>query len=43
MSYDWGRGEVHIVLVGKPARRKPHERPRCIWENNIKKDLKDFI
>ena len=33
-----GRG-VHRVLVGKPEGKKPLERPRCRWEDNIKMDL----
>ena len=30
---------VHKVLVGKPERKRPLERPRRIWQNNIKMDL----
>jgi hypothetical protein len=26
------------VLVDKPDRKKPHGRPRCRWEDNIKTD-----
>jgi hypothetical protein len=33
-----GRG-VHRVLVGKPEGRRPLERPRRKWEDNIKRDL----
>ena len=33
-----GRG-VYRVLVGKPERRRPLERPRRRWENNIRMDL----
>jgi hypothetical protein len=28
-----------MVLVGKPERKRPLERPRCSWEDNIKMDL----
>jgi hypothetical protein len=28
------------VLMGKPERKRPPERPRCRWEDNIKMDLK---
>ena len=35
-----GRG-VHKVLVGKPEGKRPLERPRCGWEDNIKMDLED--
>jgi len=31
-----GRG-VHRVLVGKPAGKRPLGRPRCRWEDNIKR------
>jgi len=32
---------VYRVLVGKPKGRRPPERPRRIWEDNIKMDLQD--
>jgi hypothetical protein len=35
-------GEVrgaHNILVGRPEGRRPLERPRCRWEDNIKMDL----
>jgi len=32
---------VHRVLVGKPEGRRPLERPRRRWENNIKTDLQE--
>jgi hypothetical protein len=35
-----GRG-VYRVLVGKPERRRPLERPRRRWEDNIKMDLQE--
>ena len=35
-----GRG-VHKVLVGKPERKRPLERPRSRWEDNIKMDLEE--
>jgi len=31
---------VYRVLVGKPEGRKPVERPRSRWVDNIKMDLK---
>jgi hypothetical protein len=31
-----GRG-LYRVLVGKPEGRRPPGRPRCRWENNIRK------
>ena len=35
-----GRGG-HKVLVGKPEGKRPLERPRRRWENNIKMDLEE--
>ena len=35
-----GRG-VQKVLVGKPNGKRPLERPRSIWEDNIKMDLQE--
>jgi len=32
---------VHRVLVGKPEGKRPLERPRRSWEDNIKMDLQD--
>jgi hypothetical protein len=36
-----GRG-VHRVLVGKPEGKRPLGRPRCRWEDNIKRDLQEM-
>jgi hypothetical protein len=33
------RRRVYRVLVGKPEGKKPLGRPRCRWEDNIKKDI----
>jgi hypothetical protein len=35
-----GRG-VYRVLVGRPEGKRPLERPRCRWEDNIKMDLRE--
>jgi hypothetical protein len=35
-----GRG-VHRVLVGIPEGKRPLERPRRRWEDNIKMDLQE--
>ena len=35
-----GRG-VHKILVGKPEVKRPLERPRRRWEDNIKMDLEE--
>jgi hypothetical protein len=32
---------VHRVLVGKPEGKRPLGRPRCRWEDNIKKDFQE--
>jgi hypothetical protein len=36
-----GRG-VYRVLVGSPEGKRPLERPRCRWEDNIKMDLREI-
>jgi hypothetical protein len=38
------RGEERYVqvLVGKPERKRPHGRLRCISENNIKMNLQEI-
>jgi hypothetical protein len=36
-----GRG-ANRVLVGRPEGRRPLERPRRRWEDNIKMDLQDM-
>jgi len=38
----WGESRiVYIILVGKPEGKKPHERPRRRWEDDIKMDLQE--
>jgi hypothetical protein len=35
----WMEGrDLHRGLVGKPEGKRPLERPRCRWEDNIKMD-----
>jgi hypothetical protein len=34
--------DVYRVLVGSPEGKKPLERPRRRWEDNIKMDLKEI-
>jgi hypothetical protein len=36
-----GRG-VYRVLVGRPERKRPLGRPRLMWEDNIKMDLREI-
>jgi hypothetical protein len=38
-----GGGETCLeVLVGRPEGKRPLERPRRRWEDNIKRDLKEI-
>jgi hypothetical protein len=30
------------ILTGKPTGKRPLGRPRCRWEDNIRKDLKEI-
>jgi hypothetical protein len=39
-TYGEGRG-VYRVLVGKPEGKRPLERPRPRWEDNIRMDLQE--
>jgi hypothetical protein len=34
--------DVYRVLVGKPEGKRPLERPRRRWEDNIKLDIRDI-
>ena len=36
-----GRRGVYRVLVGKPEGKRPLERPRRRWKDNIKMDLQE--
>jgi hypothetical protein len=40
-AYGARRG-VCRVLAGKSKGRRPLERPRRIWENNLKKEIQEF-
>jgi hypothetical protein len=35
------RRGAYRALVGKPEGRRPLERPRCRWEDNVKMDLRE--
>jgi hypothetical protein len=35
------RRGAYRALVGKPEGMRPHGRPRCRWEDNIKMDLRE--
>ena len=30
------------ILTGTPTRKRPLGRPRCRWEDNIRKDIKEI-
>jgi hypothetical protein len=32
---------MYRVFVGKPERKRPLERPRCRWQDNIRMDLQE--
>jgi hypothetical protein len=36
------RRDAYRALVEKPEVRRPLQRPRCRWEDNIKMDLREF-
>jgi hypothetical protein len=36
------RRVAYSVLVGKPEGRRPLERPRSNWENNVEMDLSEM-
>jgi hypothetical protein len=33
---------AYRILVGKPEGKRPLARPRCMWEDNIKMDLREI-
>jgi hypothetical protein len=35
------RRGIYRVLVGRPEGKRPLERPKCRWEDNIKMDLQE--
>jgi hypothetical protein len=37
----WDERGVYRVLVGKPKGRRPLERARCRWEDNIRIDVQE--
>jgi len=37
----WERRAIYRVLVGKPEGKRPLERPRRRWEDNVKMDLRE--
>jgi hypothetical protein len=36
-----GKG-VYRVLIGRPKGKRPLGRPRCMWKDNIKMDLREI-
>jgi hypothetical protein len=41
VAYMGDRRGAYRVLVGKSEGKRPLGRPRCRWEDNIKKDLQE--
>ena len=41
-TYGESRGACRVV-VGKPEGRRPLERPKSRWEDNIKMDLREVV
>jgi hypothetical protein len=37
----WEKRNAYKILVGKPERKRPLERPRHWWMDNIKMDHRD--
>jgi hypothetical protein len=33
---------IYRILVGRPEGKRPLERPRCRWVDNIKMDLREI-
>jgi hypothetical protein len=42
MWYTWGREEVFTGFGWMPEGKRPLERPRHSWEDNIKMDLREL-
>jgi hypothetical protein len=40
-STNWKKRNIYKLLVGKPEGKRPLERPRHGWLENIKMDLRD--
>jgi hypothetical protein len=38
-----GRRDMHMVLMGKPGRKRKLGKPRRRWGYNIKRDLKEIV
>jgi hypothetical protein len=37
------RRDAYMILVGRPEGKRPCERPRHRWENNIKVDVEEVV
>jgi hypothetical protein len=37
-----GENDAYRILVGKPEEKRPLGRPRHMWEDNIKMDLREM-
>jgi hypothetical protein len=38
----WQKMNTYRILVDKPKGKSPLGRPRCRWEDNIKRDLREI-
>jgi hypothetical protein len=38
----WERRDAYRILMGKPERKRPLERPRCRKNDNIRMDLQEM-
>ena len=43
MTHVGERRGAYRVLVGKPERKRPLEKPRRRWKDNVKMDFKKYI
>jgi hypothetical protein len=34
---------AYRIMVGMPEGKRPPERPRCRWEDNVKMDLREIV
>jgi hypothetical protein len=42
MWHECGRRGMHMILVGKPKGKRPLRRPRRMWLDNIKIDIREI-
>jgi hypothetical protein len=42
VAHMWENDNAYRILVGKPEGKRPLGRPRRMWEDNIKMDLREI-